>query len=106
MVKKDPFNRKGDRNFGMSSAPVKSTRKQADIPPSKSVLKQYGGTNKKMPVEGKRPAGNVEVGFNQRTLKTATAGMTGRAPPPSGGKTHTRTDGRPQFKKARGKKVF
>ena len=32
--------------------------------------------------------------------------MTGRAPPPSGGKTHTRTDGRPQFKKARGKKVF
>jgi hypothetical protein len=105
-MKKDPFNRKGDRDFGMSSPPVKSKRKQADIPPDKNVLKQYGGTGKKMPTEGKRPAGNTEVGFIQRTQKTATAGMMGRAPPPSGGKTHTRADGRPQFKKARGKKVF
>ena len=32
-------------------------------------MKQYGGTGKKYPEEGKRPAGNVEVGFTQSTLK-------------------------------------
>jgi hypothetical protein len=105
-MKKDSFNRPGDRNFGMSAPPVKSKRQQKDIPPDKEVLKQYGGTGKKAPTEGKRPAGNVEIGFIQRTPKQATGGMMGRAPPPSGGKTHTRADGRPQFKKARGKKVF
>jgi hypothetical protein len=102
---KNPFDRKGDRNFGMSAPPVTSKRKQKDIPPDKEVLKQYGGTGKKAPTEGKRPAGNVEVGFIQRTMKKATGAMMGRAPPPIGG-THTRSDARKQFKPKAGKKVF
>lgn len=101
MKKKPSFNIPGDRNFGSVTG---STRKQADMPPDKSVLKQYGGAPKKMPIEGKRPAGNTEIGFIQRTPKAATGAMMGRAPPPMG-KTHTRSDSRKQFK-PRGKKVF
>lgn len=102
--KKPSFNIPGDRNFG--SVTGSSTRKQKDIPPSKEILKQYGGTGKKAPVEGKRPAGNTEIGFIQRTPRTATGAMMGRPPPKMGSsKTSTRSDARKQFK-PRGKKVF
>lgn len=108
MTRKEPsFNIKGDRDFGLKKPPGVSTHKQKDIPPDKSILKQLGGTGKRKPVEGRRAAGNTEVGFIQsNSLKKAT-NFGGMAPPAKKAhKSITRSDSRKQFGQPRGKKPF
>jgi len=106
-IKKSEFDRKGDRDFGFKKPEGATVRKQKDIPPDKEVLKQLGGTGKKRPVEGRRPAGNTEAGFIQSgSIKKATS-HGGMAPPKKkAAKTSTRSDGRKQFGQPAGKKPF
>lgn len=94
----------------MPFAPKRKTKKSSSSPPPKNVLKQYGGAAPKKAVdEGKRTAGNTETGFIQRSQKTATAAMMGRAPPPliggMSGPAPPTMKGKKQFK-PKGKKVF
>jgi hypothetical protein len=105
-IKKSEFDRKGDRGFGFAKPPGVGTRKQKDVPPDKEILKQLGGTGKKAPIEGRRAAGNTEVGFIQNTPKKATS-HGGMAPPAKkAAKTSTSHAGRKQFGQPRGKTPF
>lgn len=87
-------------------------RKSFSRPPSVKANEEYGMKPRKKVSNATmnmgKGMGNTEFGFIQKTPKTATAAMMGRAPPkmPKGSKTSTRKDSRKQFKPKAGGKVF
>lgn len=84
-------------------------RKTSSKPPDKKVLEQYGPVPKKgSGVKETSTPGNREFGFIQSTPKKATGAMMGRDMPSTRGShlATPRKDGKKQFKKAGGKKVF
>jgi hypothetical protein len=86
--------------------------KTGSKPPNKTVNKALGGLPPRKKAQDLTSSmdvglGNRERGFIQNTPKKATAAFMGRPMPKLGAaKTGTRSDGKSQFKKAKGKKVF